>query len=255
MDVVARVAENLAGVRGRIAEAARRSGRSAEAIMLVAVTKYVDVEATAAVVAAGCLDLGESRPQALWLKAAAVSASATADASQGATGILPVPEAIRWHLVGHLQRNKIRRTLPLAHLIQSVDSRRLLDALDEEAAHLGQPVSVLLEANISGDATKTGLAPQDLEPLLADAARWPHVAIGGLMGMASLEGGGAAAQRDFERLRQLRDQLAANAPPGVSLTELSMGMSGDFEIAIAQGATIVRIGSALFEGVAGGAAE
>ncbi|MEX2113940.1 MAG: YggS family pyridoxal phosphate-dependent enzyme [Pirellulales bacterium] len=245
MDVVARVAENLAGVRGRIAEAARRSGRSAEAISLVAVTKYVNVETTDAVAAAGCLDLGESRPQSLWTKAAAL----------GATGILPVPKPIRWHLVGHLQRNKIRRTLPLVHLIQSVDSRRLLDALDEEAAQIGQPVAVLLEANISGDVSKTGLPPEQLASLVANAAGWSHVAIRGLMGMASLEGGGDAAQRDFERLRLLRDRLAVSAPPVVSLAELSMGMSGDFEIAIAQGATIVRIGSALFEGVAGGAAE
>ncbi len=164
-----------------------------------------------------------------------------------APGAQPTP--IRWHLVGHLQRNKIRRTLPLAHLIQSVDSRRLLDALNEEAAQLGQSVNVLLEANISGDASKTGLRPDELDPLLADATDWPHVAIRGLMGMASLEGGSEAAQRDFEQLHDLRDNLARNAPPEASLAELSMGMSGDYEIAIECGATMVRVGSALFEGL------
>jgi pyridoxal phosphate enzyme (YggS family) len=157
---------------------------------------------------------------------------------------------IRWHLIGHLQRNKIRRTLPLVRLIQSVDSRRLLDAINEEAAALGRPTDVLLEANISGDVSKTGLPPEELEPLLHDADAWPQVNIRGLMGMASLEGGDAAAARDFEALRLLRDRLARNAPPGVLLVELSMGMSGDYEIAIAEGATIVRVGSALFEGVA-----
>jgi pyridoxal phosphate enzyme (YggS family) len=243
-DVARRIAENLAAVRGRIADAARQSGQTADAVTLVAVTKYFDVATAAALVAAGCSDLGESRPQELWSKAAALGGVS------GGTGILPVPsQTVRWHLIGHLQRNKIRRTLPLVHLIQSVDSRRLLDALNEEAALLGRPIDVLLEANISGDASKTGLPPDELEPLLADAPAWPHVAIRGLMGMASLEGGDEAAKRDFEALRLLRDRLAENAPPEVTLAELSMGMSGDYEIAISQGATIVRIGSALFEGV------
>jgi pyridoxal phosphate enzyme (YggS family) len=240
-DVARRIAENLAAVRGRIADAVRASGRTADAVTLVAVTKYVDVTATAALMAAGCSDLGESRPQELWSKAAAL----------GGTGVLAgQSNPIRWHLVGHLQRNKIRRTLPLLHLIQSVDSRRLLEAINAEAALLGHPAEVLLEVNISGDASKTGLPPHEIEPLLADASAWPDVCIRGLMGMASLEGGDAAAARDFEALRLLRDRLAKNFPPEVSLAELSMGMSDDYEIAIAQGATIVRVGSALFEGLA-----
>ncbi len=248
-DVARRIAENLAAVRGRIADATRRSGRAADAVTLVAVTKYVDVATAAALVDAGCHDLGESRPQELWSKAAAL----------GGTCILPVhpsqdttdhaTPAIRWHLIGHLQRNKIRRTLPLVHLIQSVDSRRLLAMINDEAALLGRPIDVLLEANISDDANKTGLPPDAIEPLLADASKWPHVRVRGLMGMASLEGGDEAAKRDFDRLRLLRDRLAQNIPAQVSLAELSMGMSGDYEIAIAHGATIVRVGSALFEGV------
>jgi hypothetical protein len=232
-DVARRIAENLTILRERIAAAARQSGREAGQITLVAVTKYVSAETAAAVVEAGCTDLGESRPLELCSKAAMLSGP-----------------AIRWHLVGHLQRNKIRRTLPLSHLVHSVDSRRLLDALNDEARQLGRPVAVLLEANISGDITKTGLAPEELEPMLADALDWPHVRILGLMGMASLVGGTESAKRDFARLRDLRDRLAKNLPPGVSLAELSMGMSSDFEVAITAGATIVRIGSALFEGLA-----
>jgi pyridoxal phosphate enzyme (YggS family) len=232
MSLERRIADNLAEVRGRIAAAAQRSGRRATDVTLVAVTKYVPAEVAQALAAAGCRDWGESRPQELWSKATRL-----ADAG------------IRWHLVGHLQRNKIRRTLPLATLIQSVDSLRLLTAIDEVAGELGPTAAVLLEVNISGDDTKTGLAPGDIEPLIRAAAELQHVSIHGLMGMASLEGGGDAARRDFTRLRALRDQLATNCPANVSLDELSMGMSGDLEIALVEGATIVRVGSALFEGI------
>lgn len=272
-DVAARIVENLAAVRQRIEAAARQCGRTADEITLVAVTKYASVEIAAALVEAGCTDLGESRPQELWSKAAAldrppggtgvppggtgalpVSAPRATGVSPvsapGATGALPVSGSVRWHLVGHLQRNKIRRTLPLVHLLHSVDSRRLLVALDEEAAHRGRPAAVLLEANISGDITKTGFPRHELEPILAEASQWPHVFIRGLMGMAGLVGGAETAKRDFERLRALRDHLAPGVPPCVSLSELSMGMSGDFEVAIQCGATIVRVGSALVEGIA-----
>jgi pyridoxal phosphate enzyme (YggS family) len=231
-ELARRIADNLAQVRGRIAEAARSSGREPAAVTLLAVTKYVPAPVAAALVAAGCPELGESRPQELWTKAAELA-----------------NPAIHWHLIGHLQRNKIRRTLELAHLIHSVDSRRLLSALDQQAAELGRRPAILLEANISGDITKTGMPPQEIEPLLAKAMEFPHVRICGLMGMASLEGGVDAAQRDFARLRELRDRLTTICPANVSLSELSMGMSGDFEVAIAAGATIVRIGSALFEGI------
>jgi pyridoxal phosphate enzyme (YggS family) len=231
-DVARRIAENLAQVRGRMAAAAQRSGRPADAVTLVAVTKYLGVEIAARLVEAGCTELGESRPQELWAKAAA----------------LPDP-TIHWHLIGHLQRNKIRRTLPLVSLVHSVDSRRLLSALEQEAAMLGRPVAVLLEVNISDDVTKTGLPENELFPIVEKSAELRHIAVRGLMGMASPTGGTDAARRDFARLRELRDRLAQNAPPQVSLGELSMGMSDDFEVAIAEGATIVRIGSALFEGL------
>jgi hypothetical protein len=238
----ARIAENLAAVRGRIAAAAARSGRAADAITLLAVTKYVSAETVRLLVEAGCRELGESRPQELWEKAAAL-----AD--------LPV----RWHLVGHLQRNKVRRTLPLVAMIHSIDSPRLLEAVDHElAVSPGDAVCqnreparlpVLLEVNISGEAAKGGFAPGDAERLLAELPRCPHVSVCGLMCMAALEGGLDAARRDFAALRELRDRLRGGCPPGVTLDQLSMGMSGDFPIAIEEGATIVRVGSALFEGI------
>jgi PLP dependent protein len=229
-DDAARISENLSRVRGRIAEAAARSGRTADAVRLVAVTKYVSAEVARSLFEAGCRDLGESRPQVLWEKAAAL-----AD--------LP----IRWHLVGHLQRNKVRRTLPLAAMIHSIDSVRLLEAIEQEPLESPAPIPVLLEVKISGEPSKYGVAPDEVEPLLVRAAGARRVAVCGLMGMASLEGGLGVARREFAALRTLRDRLRPRCPPGATLDELSMGMSGDFEVAIEQGATIVRVGTALFE--------
>jgi PLP dependent protein len=226
-----RLARNVDGVREQIEQAAQLAGRRSDAIRLVATTKYVESSVVRELVALGVQLLGESRPQDLWRKAAELSE-------------LP----IEWHLIGHLQRNKIRRTLPLVSLIHSVDSERLLAAINDEAALLGRTANVLLEVNISGDETKHGFAPGDLELIVAGADQWPHVKIQGLMGMASLTGGPAQARRDFAALRGLRDQLQPVAP-ALSLTELSMGMSGDFAEAILEGATLVRIGSALFEGI------
>lgn len=234
----AQLHENLAAVRERIAAACRRAGRQPDTVRLVGVTKYVSPELTAALVAAGCRDLAESRPQALWAKAEALA------------GVEPPP---RWHLVGHLQRNKVRRTIGSVFLLHSLDSRRLLDALEVEARHLGRPCDVLVEVNLAGDPDRTGLPAEDVGPLLAAAAACEHVRVRGLMGMASVpEGPDAAglARRQFAALRELRDRLTADTPGMMKLDELSMGMSGDFEEAILEGATLVRVGSALWEGVA-----
>lgn len=229
------IADNLRRVRERIAAAAEAAGRAADEITLVGVTKYVSSHEARALVEAGCLDLGESRPQELWSKADALGELAPASG-----------HSIRWHLIGHLQRNKLRRTLPLVSLIHSVDSQRLLAAIDAEwqthAAAQNQqlpPLRVLLEVNTSGEAAKHGFAPDAVEQLVATAAQFPRVQICGLMTMAALEGGLDVAARNFAQLRTLADRL--------HLKECSMGMSGDFEVAIREGATIVRVGSALWE--------
>jgi pyridoxal phosphate enzyme (YggS family) len=243
-DDAARIAENVADVRRRIADSAARSGRAADAVTLVAVTKYVSADVARLLVESGCRDLGESRPQLLWEKAATLGTVPIFASAK--MGLSPLPESLRWHLIGHLQRNKVRRTLPLLAMLHSVDSQRLLAAIDEERL---SPLPILLEVNISHETAKHGFAPDEIAPFLARAAEYQHVSIRGLMGMASLEGGIDVARREFAALRELRDRLRAACPTGVTLDELSMGMSGDFEAAIEEGATIVRIGSALFEGV------
>ena len=230
----ARIAENVTTIRARIAEAAARVGRDADEITLVAVTKYVGVEEVRATVEAGCTVLGESRPQQFWQKAEAVRD-------------LP----IRWHMIGHLQRNKVRRTLPLVDMIESADDPRLIGAVDRIAAeeNLKRRVPILLEVNISGEEAKHGFKPDAVEPFLEELAGYTHVEVRGLMCMAAFGNSPDEAREDFAALCRLRDRLRGNCPAGISLAELSMGMSRDFEVAIEEGATIVRVGSALYEGV------
>lgn len=226
------IAANVSRVREQIAAAAHKAGRRPEEITLVGVTKYVDTAATRLLLEAGCQDLGESRPQSLWEKGEALVG-------------LPV----RWHLIGHLQRNKVKRTLPYVSLLHSGDSLRLLQAVDTEAALLNRVVDVLLEVNISGDAAKHGFSPLELRSCLTEIASLSQVKVRGLMTMASLTGGVEQARHDFEALRELRDELAGDCPAGMELRELSMGMSSDFQEAIQAGATLVRIGSALWDDV------
>jgi pyridoxal phosphate enzyme (YggS family) len=226
------IADNLARIRGQIADAAEASGRTAADITLVAVTKYVGADFVQDLVECGCRDLGESRPQQLWEKTAAIDCA-----------------DVRWHMIGHLQRNKVARTLPMVSMIHSLDSQRLMQAVNS-AAEARRATSVgLLEINISGDESKHGWDPEELPALLARMNEFPHVTVDGLMAMASREGGLDRAQRDFAALRELRDSLQLRCPETVRLDQLSMGMSGDFTVAIRGGATIVRVGSALFEGV------
>lgn len=227
-----RIADNLAQVRQHIADAAGRSGRKSEEIVLVAVTKYVGVELIEPLIEAGATTLGESRPQQFWPKAEALAG-----------------RSIQWHMIGQLQRNKIRRTLPLVELTHSADSLRLVEAVDRIAGELSLRAPILLEVNTSGDEAKHGFSPDQIERSLTDLATFPNVEIRGLMCMAGLDTDAEGARGDFAALRQLRDQLRGNCPIGIRLDELSMGMSGDYEVAIEEGATLVRVGSALYEGI------
>jgi pyridoxal phosphate enzyme (YggS family) len=222
--------DRLHAVEERIRAACQRAGRPRDEVTLVAVTKYVGPEIAALLPELGVRDLGESRPQELWRKAAAV------------------PADVRWHLVGHLQRNKIDKTLPLVHLIHSVDSARLLEAINAEAAKQSRTIDLLLELNLSRETNKHGFNPDDLRRQTLPISQAPNVCVRGVMTMAAEEGDLEVCRRTFAELREWRDRLRSEW--GItSAAHLSMGMTHDFEIAIEEGATLIRIGSALFEGL------
>lgn len=223
---------NLSRVEERIAAACRRAGRDRRDVTLVAVTKYVTAAQALPLRELGITHWGESRPQELWKKAA------------------EVPE-VTWHLVGHLQRNKVARTLPLVQLIHSVDSIRLMEELEKEAGKQQRSLDILLEVHLSGEEAKQGFAVDELPSLPEICSRLNHVHVQGLMCMAPLEGTLDDARRVFAQLRQIKEQLAPQLPAPHTMRHLSMGMTHDFEVAIEEGATLVRIGSALFEGLMG----
>jgi pyridoxal phosphate enzyme (YggS family) len=229
-----RIRQNLEAVRSQIAAAAARSGRAPEAVRLVAVTKKWPVEAVRPLVAAGATDLGENYPQELWRKADALA---------------DIAGSIRWHLIGHLQTNKAKRSLPLVRLIHAVDSLKLLKLLDGLVGELGMsdPPLVCLQVNTSGEEAKHGWSADGLLAEAEAVAACRAIPIVGLMTMAGWGTTAESARPSFVELRETRDHLRSRT--GLPLPELSMGMSGDFGAAIEEGATLVRIGSALFEGV------
>jgi pyridoxal phosphate enzyme (YggS family) len=216
----------LAAVRARIAAAAARSGRPADAVRIVGVTKGHPLERVREAAAAGLLDLGENRVQEALAKQAAW------------------PEApVRWHLIGHLQRNKVRLVVGRFALIHSLDSVRLADALEAGGAAAAVVQPVLVEVNVAREPQKTGAAPEEAPALVAHAAGLPHLEVRGLMTIAPYDATDEEQHRVFGDLRALRDSLATSA---VGLADLSMGMSGDFEAAVQEGATMVRLGTILF---------
>jgi PLP dependent protein len=227
-----RLRVNWESVQRRIAEAARRSGRDPGAVTLVAVTKRSPPEMIRPLVAFGARDLGENYPQELWKKVEALAG-------------LPVC----WHLIGHLQSNKAKKTLPMVRMFHAVDSLALLRTLDASAEGRTDPPAVCLQVNTSGEAAKHGWAPEAIPRDAEAIAACRHIPVVGLMTMAALDTTAETARPSFLLLRRLRDDLRART--GLALDALSMGMSNDFETAIEEGATLVRIGSALFEGVAG----
>ena len=233
--LVASIASRAARVRDRITAAAERAGRSTEAVTLVAVTKTFPLATVQAAVAAGLTDFGENRVQELVDKSDALPGEAT-----GGT--------VRWHLIGSLQRNKARDAAARADLFHGLDSVRLADALDAKAEDAGRVLPVLVQVNVSGEASKHGVAPEAAHDLLAALADRPSLQVQGLMGMAALGATPSATERlahtAFQRLRTLAETY--DGPGRDALTVLSMGMSGDFEVAVEEGATLVRVGSALF---------
>jgi pyridoxal phosphate enzyme (YggS family) len=222
--------DRLADVERRLTAACARAGRSRGDVTLVTVTKTVSSDVAALLPELDLNDLGENRPQELWRKAASL------------------PPSIRWHLIGHLQRNKIEATLPVTHLIHSADSVRLLQALDDAAEKQQRRVDVLLEVNVAGEASKHGFAAHEAPSLIPAIQALRNVRVCGLMTMAPLQEA-EACRPVFVALRRLRDSLREELSSPHDLRHLSMGMSNDFEVAVEEGATMVRLGSVLFEGL------
>lgn len=236
--------ENLKRVQDRIAEACLRNHRSPESVRLVAVTKYASLESIRTLIELGVRDLGESRVQEFCKRAAMVRESA---ARRGRDGL--GTDAPRWHLIGHLQRNKVKQVLPWVEVIHSVDSLRLAEEIDAAARKLERRVSVLLEVNAADDANKYGVAVAAATHLTEQLCTLKNLEVRGLMAMAPLTEDESIVRHTFERMRELFDEIIAERMAGPAFTELSLGMSSDFEHAIAFGSTMVRIGSALFEGI------
>jgi pyridoxal phosphate enzyme (YggS family) len=210
-----------------------RAGRPRADVTLVTVTKSVSVEVARLLPELGVTHLGESRPQELWRKAAAL------------------PASCHWHLIGHLQRNKIERTLRLNPLIHSVDRLALLTALEAAAADRSAPLDVLLEVNASREPAKHGFTPEEVPSLAPHLTPLRHVRVVGLMTMAAFEEDPERCRPTFALVRTLAERLRRELGPAHPFDQLSMGMTNDFEVAIEEGATLVRIGTALFEGLPG----
>lgn len=218
------VAENIELVRQRISAAAERAGRSAQNVTLVAVTKTATAEQVEEAVKCGVKDFGENRVQAAESKIKEIRKSGYQD--------------IRWHMIGHLQTNKVKKAVELFSLIHGVDSIRLAEEINKEAAKKDIIFPVLLEVNVAGEASKFGVQPQEAKELLKQCTSLPNIKVDGLMAMAPFSDDPEASRPHFKKMSLLKADLG--------LKYLSMGMSRDFEVAIEEGSDIIRVGTAIF---------
>ena len=220
------IADHLEAIRARMAAACERTGRKAEAVELLAVSKKFPVEALEEAVAAGQTLFGENKVQELLAKQPAL------------------PSRLRWHIIGHLQSNKVRKVLPLVQAIHSIDSVELARDVDRIGGELGLFPKVYLEVNVAAESTKYGFKPEALKQQLDELYALDRLEIQGLMCIPPFEPNPELSRKYFVFLRGLRDELEKSG--GAPLPRLSMGMSHDFEVAIEEGSTIVRVGSAIF---------
>ncbi len=221
------IGKNLEEIRGKIEEAARKAGRPSDSVRLLAVSKTFPAEDVKSAYDAGQRMFGENRVQELEAKAPLL------------------PQDIEWHLIGHLQSNKAAKAVEYASWIHSVDSGRLLALIEKAAEKRGKTMNILLEVNISGEESKFGLRDYaEILEIAENARKMPHIRLRGLMTMAEIDADEKRLHETFSGLRAMRDRLEKEL--GVGLPELSMGMSSDFTEAIAEGATVVRIGTAIF---------
>jgi pyridoxal phosphate enzyme (YggS family) len=226
---LASVADRLAGIRERIAAAARSAGRDPSSVRLVAVSKTFPVDVIREAYAAGQRDFGENRVQEALQKIAS------------ATDL-----NIRWHLLGHLQTNKARKAAPAFAAIHSIDGIELLQKIDAAAVETGRTPELLIQVDLAGEATKFGALPAEVPRLLEAAAACRAARVTGLMTLPPVPESPENARPWFTRLRDLRDEWVTSGVPAAMLGELSMGMSADFEVAVQEGSTMVRVGTAIF---------
>ena len=226
------IADQLAQIRDRIASAARRAGRNPDDIAVMAVCKTFPAEAIKEAYAAGQRLFGENRVQEFAEKYPAVAS---------------LPD-VRFHMIGHLQSNKAARAAEIFHAVDSIDSTKLAQRLNDAAQKLNKTLDVLIEVNVGGEEAKSGLSPDspEINAILMQAPSWKNLSIRGLMTVPPFTDDPEGARPYFRKLRELRDRLAARNHPHVTLDTLSMGMSHDFEVAIEEGSTCVRIGTAIF---------
>jgi pyridoxal phosphate enzyme (YggS family) len=239
--------ENLEQVKDRIASACAKAKREPSEVTLVAVTKYAAPEQVREILSLGVGDLGESRVQQLAQRAAQLNEFHSRRIAHGDTAG-DMPEKIRWHMIGHVQRNKVKQLLPVASVIHSIDSLRLAEELDAQAEKIGKKQSVLMQVNASEESQKTGVAVGASVHLAEQIDSMPHLQLVGLMTMAELTDDEKKIRHAFQRTREIFEEMKWHKIGGTSFRHLSMGMSHDFQLAILEGATMVRVGSALFGG-------
>jgi PLP dependent protein len=242
------LAVKLDEVRERIAAACTKAKRDPSEVTLVAVTKTAAPEQIREILQLGIGDLGESRVQVLQQRAAQVNEFFARQQQHGGAAAENLPAKLRWHMIGHLQRNKIKPVLPLVSIVHSVDSLRLAEELDAQAAKANRKLPVLMQVNASEEPQKSGVAVGAAVPLAEQIGTMDNLQIMGLMTMAPLEADEKTIRHTFARTRELFEEIRFNKIGGSAMRHLSMGMSNDFEHAILEGATLVRIGTLLFGG-------
>jgi pyridoxal phosphate enzyme (YggS family) len=238
-----KIAERIKRVEGTIAETCARVGREPGDIRLVVVTKSAEIEQIQEVIRLGYSHLGENRVQQLKKVAGQVAEFVEQSKENPA-----IPQEIHWHMIGHLQRNKVRPILPVVSLIHSVDTLRLAEEINNSAARLDLCPRVLLQVNTSNEPQKYGVPVGAATHLAEQIETLPHLKLIGLMTMASLTRNKDVIRGCFQRARDLHQEMRGEKIVGSQFTELSMGMSSDYEIAVEEGATILRLGSAIFAG-------
>lgn len=222
------VVENLAEVEKHVQEACDRAGRSRDEVTLIAVSKTKPVSMIEELLPGGTRDFGENKVQELCEKYEVL------------------PRDIRWHLIGHLQRNKVKYIVDKAYLIHSVDSLRLAETISEEGVKKGVTVPVLIEVNVAGEESKFGVTPEETEALVREIAKLPAIRVKGLMTIAPYVENPEDNRVHFSSLKQLSVDIGKKNIDNVSMNVLSMGMTGDYQVAIEEGATMVRVGTGIF---------